>query len=744
MKNTQINSIFRLFVSLILLLLILMPNSVIYAAEARWIKIGSLHNFYQAIGSEPEEDFGGEQQFGLRWNAFYDHQDMQAAKGMWIAVKDFQDPVAGTTFNYKIAYAGPRPRSEIAESEFMPVEFGMLGKYAAPTVIVDGELSSDLDWDDLVDAGGFDPAQAADRMIYNKVNTSTGISFDRKIHGFSNQYYDNFFISEYTFVNTGIVNKDGSMTHNDTLEGVYFHWQYRNAVAGEGTVEGSTINWVGRRGWGTPQNCRWGMNTMNSVIGENPNSPTTSSAASDIGRMGFDEYDYDGEMMRAYTSWHGRHSTLSYDNIGSPNLLGWLADGMLGASQFMGSVVLHADKSAQDHSDDVYQPSTSQKIESNHSETSNNDQYSSTRMETGYQDFVSAGHETASHAEQVGTGFPDQFAIGGGYSQTWSFGPYTMAHGDTVRIVLAEGAAGLDRDMNYEVGNNWFKQVALGEEPTVERADGSTTTLTSESLADDYKNGWVYSSRDSLMETFRRARLLYKYDMDLTKLTSPNGVTGNMTAPPPPQTFEIQSQGNRIYLSWSDNAEISHANFEGYKIFRAKGQYDSTYYEIADLNETDGNLLNEYSDVSAERGQLYFYYIISYDDGTTNLLEPGVALRSSAFYTRTNKGASMLKPPAEGVDNIIIVPNPYIISNTSMQYVGEKNSIKFWNLPDVCTINVFTERGDKIYTYDHVGSGVATWNLLTSSRQIIVSGVYVATFETPDGDKAIRKFVVIR
>ena len=732
MKFNQEKFNLRFSMKLRLSLLILLFAYSSFGADARWIKISSLHNFYQAIGSEPEEDVGAEQQFGMRWNAFYDHQDMQAAKGMWIGVTNYADPLAGTTYNYKIAYCGPRPRPTISENEFMPIDFGMRGKNAAPTLIVDGELASDLDWDDLVDENGYDIFQEADRMIHNTVNTSVGITMTRKVHAYSQQYYDNMMIHEYTFVNTGIVNQDAGITHNQTLTDVYFHWQYRNAVAGEGTVEGSTLDFRGRRGWGTPQNCRWGMNTMNAVIGEDPNNPVTVSMfADELGTMGVDAYDYDNTMLRGIYSWHGRHSTLSYDNIGSPNYLGWLADGMLGASQFMGAVVLHADTSPSDPTDDVSQPRTTRKIESNDPETTSNNQFSSSRMETGYVDFISAGHEALSHSEQVKSQnqFPDQFAVAGGYSSSWSFGPYTMAIGDTIRIAWAEAVAGLDRKKNYEIGNTWFRAEALGENPVMELPNGSVTTN-----ADDYKNAWVYSGVDSLMETFRRARFLYKNGLSL----------GNTLPPDPPQTFEVTSQGTRIFLSWADNAATSHPNFEGYKIFRAKGQYDSTYYEIADLNYTDGNLVHEYSDVNAERGQLYFYYIISYDDGSTNVLEPGISLRSSAFYTRTNKGASMLKPPADGIDNITIVPNPYVLSNRELQYVGEESSIKFWNLPDRCTINIFTERGDKIYTYNHEGSGVATWNLLTSSRQIIVSGVYIAVFEAPSGEKSIRKFIVIR
>jgi hypothetical protein len=290
MKQTQRSSRFKSSWISLLVIVVLFMTSMTFAADARWIKVTRLHNFYQAIGSEPEEDFGNEQQFGMRWNAFYDHQDMQAAKAVWIGTTNYDDPLAGTTFNYKVAFCGPRPRPEIAENEFMPVDFGMTGKFAAPTVIVDGELASDLDWDDLVDQGGFDIFQGADRVIHNTVNTSVGITMERKIYAFSQQYYDNMMIHEYTFVNTGVVSKDPSITHDGTLTDVYFHWQYRNSIAGEGTVEGSVIDWRGRRGWGTPQNCRWGMNTMNAVIGEDPDNPVTPSLFADEGgSMGVDE-----------------------------------------------------------------------------------------------------------------------------------------------------------------------------------------------------------------------------------------------------------------------------------------------------------------------------------------------------------------------------------------------------------------------------------------------------------------------
>ena len=66
----------------------------------------------------------------------------------------------------------------------------------------------------------------ADRLIYNVVNTSIGITMTRKIYAFSQQYNSNYFIYDYVFKNTGIVDKDGTV-NEQTLEDVVFFFQYR-------------------------------------------------------------------------------------------------------------------------------------------------------------------------------------------------------------------------------------------------------------------------------------------------------------------------------------------------------------------------------------------------------------------------------------------------------------------------------------------------------------------------------------
>jgi hypothetical protein len=116
----------------------------------------------------------------------------------------------------------------------------------------------------------------------------------------------------------------------------------------------------------------------------------------------------------------------------------------------------------------------------------------------------------------------------------------------------------------------------------------------------------------------------------------------------------------------------------------------------------------------------------------------------------------------ERLKDIRIVPNPYnIMARKEYQYfgIGEDDKISFLNIPAFCRIKIFTERGDLIHTIEHTdGSGDESWTSLTSSRQVIVSGIYIAHIEVTEdysnpatgqllykkGESIIKKFIVIR
>ena len=119
---------------------------------------------------------------------------------------------------------------------------------------------------------------------------------------------------------------------------------------------------------------------------------------------------------------------------------------------------------------------------------------------------------------------------------------------------------------------------------------------------------------------------------------------------------------------------------------------------------------------------------------------------SSKFYTMTNKPAYLRRPAGAELKEIRVVPNPFHLKSRSIQFgVDAPDRIAFYGLPPECTIRIFTERGDLVDVIEHVdGSGDELWNSMTSSRQMIVSGLYIAHFETPTGEAAIKKFTIVR
>jgi hypothetical protein len=86
-----------------------------------------------------------------------------------------------------------------------------------------------------------------------------------------------------------------------------------------------------------------------------------------------------------------------------------------------------------------------------------------------------------------------------------------------------------------------------------------------------------------------------------------------------------------------------------------------------------------------------------------------------------------------------------------LQFPGEENKILFLELPPECTISIYTESGDLVKKIVHDdGSGDESWGEVwqehqsTQTGQIVVSGLYIAYIETPDGNSITRKFVVVR
>ena len=119
-----------------------------------------------------------------------------------------------------------------------------------------------------------------------------------------------------------------------------------------------------------------------------------------------------------------------------------------------------------------------------------------------------------------------------------------------------------------------------------------------------------------------------------------------------------------------------------------------------------------------------------------------VSLNGSNYYTPFEISGG------QGLDLVRVVPNPYDIRSRSRQFgtqAQQQDRINFYGLPAQCKLKIFTERGDLIYSKDHAdNTGDEIWNSITSSGQVVASGIYILYVETPSGQTVIRKFVVIR
>jgi len=687
----------------------------------RWLKAGSLHNWYSQYGCEIE--IGNDpdaQQFGLRWPSLYNYQDMQAAKALWLGVTNFTDDKGNATFSYKVVHVGPRVTGT---GEFFPVSFDMYSKYPPTDVIVDGLASVD----EVPKLKAIDPNLPCDRMIVNVVNTAIGVTMTRTIYAFGQQFHDNYHIAEYVFKNTGNTNADEAIElPNQTLTGFYAYFTYRYSVCRQ---IGYMVN----------LHATWGYNAMNDTRGVPGVDPPT-----------VDPLTGSQDLLRCQFTWHGKDASAKsqttawgwYDNTGAPICAegpslaekGFISSddtvGRLGGAQFVGNCTVFASKGpgALAATDDPTQPSTTSQEGSDDIYTSKNDAMNRTMMTGEYTEWITRGHRSPRHAWRVipsgdfamPTNDPSyadpQLSTPGGFSVANGYGPYTLGPGDSIVIVIAEGANGLTHDECVRIGRNY--------------KDGVYDARTK-------NDSVVTTGRNRLFETFRRAIANYKSGYTLSQ------------PPPPPRSLTVTSRGDRIILNWQPPTAFTPA-VSGYNVYRATGRRDSTYHLVYQAGASE----TSYEDTSLIRGVGYYYYVSSVGSTVpmSQVVRPNatgsVALESNQYFTQTYNAAFLKRKPGTAMDSIRIVPNPYIASanSSTLRFVGEPDKIAFFDIPRRCNIKIFTELGELIYEINPAeGTGDAYWNSVTSSGQVVVSGIYLVVFEDLEtGARIIKKLIVVR
>ncbi len=331
---------------------------------------------------------------------------------------------------------------------------------------------------------------------------------------------------------------------------------------------------------------------------------------------------------------------------------------------------------------------------------------------------------------------------------TFTYGPYDLAPGDSLRFVVAEIAGVMD-----------FGAVNTGD------PDGHFPDST---LADLERNA-----------EFARNAVRWGFGATV------DGMPLAADAPEPPPAPDVDavnaSRGTEeaaIAITWGTIAEEKTiedasgavfynglADLDGYRVYRSRDFQYVSENEDPVLRGADWDLLidvpkSEFSqyfdqdlgrysvvDENVDFGFRYSYYVSAYNsdpgpwtsaNGTVVNDLPELASADVEWYapddpTRLNRTppTSAAAGPVTSLD-IYVVPNPYVFNDVQRSFgIDDPFRIEFRNLPEEATIRIYTISGDLVRTIEHGPdargnlSGSAVWNQKTDSGLLVAPGLYI-------------------
>jgi hypothetical protein len=270
---------------------------------------------------------------------------------------------------------------------------------------------------------------------------------------------------------------------------------------------------------------------------------------------------------------------------------------------------------------------------------------------------------------------------------------------------------------------------------------------------------------------------------------------------PPPPAMKLVAGDKKVDIYWDNSPEsfidpvTGRPDFEGYKIYRARltrenqnvglkqlfqlvGQYDLVdslgyntgldFVLLPQPETLDGHVYQyRFTNDDLLNGWQYVYSVTAFDQG-----DPVNNLTSLESSVLLSYGRVFPGPPAGQKRQIAVFPNPYKVSSLwdgrASDGIQERSRlIYFANLPDVCSIKIYTLAGDLVDTIDHDGAtysgadinwfkqyasgdkvfsgGIHGWDLVTKADQAVATGLYFFTVEDKStGEISRGKFVVIK
>jgi hypothetical protein len=707
--------------------------------------------------------------------------------GMFFGARNWTD-TTGHTWDAILTGHSPRYRESedyqfgVPDEDGYPIRRYM--RYAPPRITVDGfriDAPFNLSGDEVA------PEKilgTADIMVESNVRLSVGVDAKQRVLAWSQKDHDDYIIWDWTFVNTGNVDRDKDIElSGQTLNDVYI------CRVTEAFPDGHDNH-----------------KAMPTWAGTTENHDTRLS------------YPQDDDSLRIDFLTPLRSHITRYDNYGKrPDANSRLLNG----ARFAGTAVLFAPKSIDvpqnypildvAESNDPAQPCMHSSLLTEPSwimlnegslgdfpgadsgdhrygyelmvkggfalPSSDNFFQDVYYMDSVYDVYDSTASGAKTHYEQPLDRWDElaskdlryMFANDIGYLRFdvqchWSIGPYQMGFMDTLRYVYAYVGGAISRKTSYLLGEAWdggngdatsYGWLAGLDSTTMVQELSKRDPIFNQFYDPQYKkflrrgipNGLNDIAKDLMVATGKDS--LFNNGMNAQRNFNKNY---NIPASPaPPSFFQVQSKSDMIELTW-DYDDGPPSDLARFKIYRAQGGHvfekqGSIILGDWQLHDSVGPDVRLYGDdtSSVTPGFDYFYALTAVsNDG----------IESGKFLTMTTLPARLVSAPADNLDSVRIVPNPCHINRDVVGRYGEGdgNKILFFNLPGECIITILTESGNLVTTIDHdKDAGIAIWEdiagryLFTDSDQFPVSGIYIAHIQEKATGKSVSlKFVIVR
>lgn len=334
---------------------------------------------------------------------------------------------------------------------------------------------------------------------------------------------------------------------------------------------------------------------------------------------------------------------------------------------------------------------------------------------------------------------------------TSSFGPYTLAPGDSIRIIVAEIAGSLNLQQVVRGDpDNWFPDSTLADirrnADAVRNAVkwGFGATANGINLAADVPDSPPAPNCNASNASYGGDTAIISIQWD--KLS---------------EQVQFTDGSGEIFYDGS-------VDLDGYRVYRGTDKrgiwdlvIDIPYAQLSNYWSEDLSKY-VYLDYGVQFGYEYYYYVQAYNSNPKSWTSANGTLVNSlpelvsGDYNRTELTKAKPGPfdiQTEGWD-VFVAPNPFIAGDPNHSFGKDNLTIEFRKLPEKATIKIFSLAGDLVRTLTHEPDaqgnlfGSIEWDQLSDNGLLVAPGLYIYVVQSESegtvGSRTTGKLMIIR